>query len=270
MAISSADISFVLSGGSENSDPLLSLGGDPSGTRVTGSLFDDITDARAEDGYIDYRCVYITNDSDSDTLYEAAVYIDEETAGGLDVELGFLFQDDTQTLSIVSGTSVTSGSFTLGYDEDEFVVNHNSTVSTWASNFQTAIRAITGLEDVEVTGDTSGSTVIFTIGFTDTAGGRYHPLLEMITNSLVGGGSVTIAKTIEGSPINSVAPETDRVTTAPTDIEFSAYTSSAKASLGELRAADVVPVWIRRTCEAGQVVVENDGFSLKMSGSPFE
>lgn len=272
MTIGVSDISFVLSGGTGNSDPLLSLGGDPSATAVTGGLFNDISEEQTEDGYTDFRCIYVANDSGADTLYEVKAYIDETVSGGVDLELGFLFQNDVQQVNIASGTSVVSGSFTLSYEGDNFIVNYDASLSVWASNFQTAIRAITNLDDVIVTGGTSGSTVIFTVEFVGGAGYRYHPSLEVVSDSglSIGAGNVSVSKVFDGSPINSVTTETDAVTTQPNGIEFEAYSTTNKASLGELRPADIVPVWFKRTCPAGQEPLADDGFALKILGSPFE
>ena len=65
MVTTSTDISIVLSGGSSNSNPNLSLGGSPSSTPITNNsinnLFDDISAAQLDAGRIDYRCFYKIN-----------------------------------------------------------------------------------------------------------------------------------------------------------------------------------------------------------------
>lgn len=271
MTLDVSDISFVLSGGASNSNPLLSLGGDPSVTTVTTGLFNNIDEDQTDSGYIDYRCIYIANDSNVDDLYEVKAYIDETVTGGVDIELGFAFRDDVQQVSISDGTSVVSGSFTLKYEDENFDVDYDADVATWASNFQTAIRAITNLEDVTVSGGTNGSIVIFTVEFIGVAGDRYHPALEVVDDSglSIGAGNVSVLKVFDGSPINSIATETDAVTTPPNGVEFATYTVAEKAAIGDLRATDIVPVWFRRTCPEGQAPLADDGFALKISGNPF-
>lgn len=272
MTVGASDILLVLSGGTGNTDPLNSLGGEPSPTIVNSALFNDIEDSQTTAGYTDYRCIYVTNNNASDGFYDVEVYTADEVEGGVSISLGFIFQNEIQQVSISTGTSVTSGSFTLQHEEDSFVVNYNSDLDTWAANFQTAIRAITGLGGVNVSGGISGTTVIFTVEFDGVAGYRYHPILEVVDDSglsPIGGGHVTAVKLFDGSPINSIAPEIDIVTTTPNEISFATYSSDAPATIGDLNALDYLPVWIRRICSSSQPALANDGFSLKISGNPF-
>ena len=61
MTATTSDIVMVYTGGSVNTDPSQSLGGNPSNQPVSGlanNLFKDITDAQSVSGLIDYRCFY--------------------------------------------------------------------------------------------------------------------------------------------------------------------------------------------------------------------
>jgi hypothetical protein len=91
MTITSNQIQFFLSGGSSNSNPNLSLGGEISNTPVLGTLnniFSDITTEQASSGRTDYRCVYIKNISVSDSLYDAGIYVYSQSSGGSTIEIG--------------------------------------------------------------------------------------------------------------------------------------------------------------------------------------
>lgn len=65
MPIVAADIDFHLSGGSGNSDPNASLGGDQSNTEITDAtvenLFDNVSGDEGAAGDIEYRCFFIKN-----------------------------------------------------------------------------------------------------------------------------------------------------------------------------------------------------------------
>ena len=59
MAITTADLEKLLTGGASNSDPNLSIGGPLSSVQLVNNaknnLFDKVTAQEAEDGLIDYR-----------------------------------------------------------------------------------------------------------------------------------------------------------------------------------------------------------------------
>jgi len=265
MPITISDISFLLSGGSSNNNPDLSLGGDPSSHPIAGvRLFDDVAAEETEAGLVDYRCFYIANDHGSDTLYNTSIYIDSQIEDGASVQLGIPRQDDVQEV-VVDGTA-TGGSFILDYDGTTFEVAYNASLVTWATNFQTAIRDIDDLEDVTVSASSSGSETTFQITFTGDAGYRYHPLITEDTNSLTGGATLSISKIVDGTPINSIADEIDVDTTAPVGISFE--TAASEIAIGPLRPADVFAVWVKRTTLAGADPIQTDGFTIRLTGSP--
>jgi hypothetical protein len=91
MPIKDTDITFVLSGGSSNANPYLSLGGDPSGYPISGTLnnlFDNVTMEEATAGDMDYRCIYVFNDHTTDALYETRIYLENQVSGGSTIEIG--------------------------------------------------------------------------------------------------------------------------------------------------------------------------------------
>ena len=77
MAAKSTDLVVTLTGGSSNSNPNLSIGGDPSSYPVTGqlnNLFDNVAREEASVGSISYRCIYIFNNNSVDTIYNLQLY----------------------------------------------------------------------------------------------------------------------------------------------------------------------------------------------------
>jgi len=144
MPVSEPDISLVLSGGTNNLNPNLSLGGNPSSLRVTSdnlnNLFSDISPEEAEVGKEDYRCLYLFNDG-TDFVYDIQIWMVSEVEGGADVEIGLQIQDEVQRITLTGG--VTGGSFQISYDNHIITSTFNSDLGVWATNLQTSLRAIT-------------------------------------------------------------------------------------------------------------------------------
>lgn len=79
MAVVAGDIKAKLSGGASNNQPNLSLGGvrssvDMSGTALN-NLFDNVSAGEATSGRVEYRCVYITNTNNTDTIGTVVVFM---------------------------------------------------------------------------------------------------------------------------------------------------------------------------------------------------
>lgn len=267
MVLSSADVSMTYSGGSSNTNPDLSLGGVASLYAISGTrLFDDVTEAEATNGLTDYRCFYFNNESNVYSLYSAQILVSYTVPGDVIAQLGFNFQNDIQNITVAHYASVTSGSFILTYTDTSgnhnFTVNWNSSLSTWASNFQTAIRTIANLGDVTVTASVSGSNAIFEVSFIGVAANRHHDILVLNTNSLSPTESITITKIIDGGPINSVADSIDVSTTTPVGITFNSLTDS----IGDIRPLDSIPIWVKRIVPVNSTAIENDGFTVQVQG----
>lgn len=270
MALSSTDITFTFSGGTTNSDPDESLGGDPSVQPIINKrLFDNVTDTETKLGMTDYRCFYVNNESNIDSLYNALIYVAYTVPGDVTVQLGFDFDNERQNLTITNATFITGGSVTLTYvdtSNHDVVFNWDSDLSVWSDNLQTAIRAITNLEDVTVSGYPSGSSVTFEIDFVGVASKRYHdPLaLKIGGNNLVSSQTTTIVvvKSVSGGPINRVADVIDVDTTTPNNLVFFETT----VSVGDIRPLDSIPIWVKRIVPANTPAIENDGFVLRIKG----
>jgi hypothetical protein len=271
MPIGASDINYVYSGGPANINPNLSLGGAPSVHTISGkNLFDNISDEQSVNGTTDYRCFYINNDSFTETLYNSEIFVNYKLNNETIIELGFESQNDRQYVNITNFSNITGGSFILTYNDTlvhNFTVNYDANVATFVSNFQTAITAIAFLEDVTVNGsyNVASDTLVFEINFIGESGNRYHEAINLNSNNLTYSGNsptISIIKSVNGSPINKEADSIDVETTPPANITF----SSNPYNLGSFRYLDVVPVWIKRIVPANTVAIQIDSFILRIRG----
>lgn len=270
MPVSQPDISLVLSGGTNNLDPNLSLGGNPSSLRVTNNnlnnLFSDVTPEEAEVGKEDYRCLYLFNDG-TDFVYNIKMWVTDEVAGGSSIEVGLQIQDEVQRITITGG--VTGGSFQLSYDNHTITSTFNSDLGVWATNLQTSLRAITSddefiLADVVVTAQNVGTTVIFDVSFSDENGSRNHDAFVIVSNSLTPTVTINVSTIQQGAPINTIASTLDVETTPPGGVTFFVPTSQAPLTLPNLGPSDGFPIWFKRTTPADATALPDDGFSFRI------
>jgi hypothetical protein len=268
-------LSFVYSdptGLGTNTDPKKSLGGVPSVNPIQGTtIFDNVASEQASSGVVQYRCIYVTNDSPSNNVYGTNLYISEDVALGADIDLGFKIANERQIVKVVNFSTVTGGYLDVIYTRDtsySFTVAYDSSATTFADNFKLAINAIDGLEDVMVIGsyDAGFDILSFQIDFSLSAGKRYHELLAVDPANLTYTGlypTCNITRDVAGSPINTQTVEIDFETTLPTGIVFGFST----ISLDTFRGLDVIPVWIRRKVSSGTTALKDDGFTLKIKGN---
>lgn len=280
MTVSSDDITFTYSGGESNTDAEQSLGGDSSDYIIPDQrLFSDVTPTQATNGLIDYRCFYVHNQNELDTLHNARVSVYFVVPGDVTVQMGVYVSDERQNITVLNYADITSGTFTLTYTDvngaHDVVVDWDTDMDMVSNNIQGQLQSIDGLEDITVTpsagtviteGDIATPYILFEINFIGSAGSRYHDLLEVSSNDLSPTETVTVTRSVYGGPINSVAAEIDISTTTPTGVTF--YTSGTSYTIGELRAFDAVPIWVKRTVPAGSEAIENDGFTFRLFGNP--
>jgi hypothetical protein len=92
MSISNTDIIFVLSGGPNNANANLSLGGPPSQypilTTSLNSVFSDISVTDSQFGLIDYRCIYVVNNNAISSLYNTGIYLGSVISGSSNIMIG--------------------------------------------------------------------------------------------------------------------------------------------------------------------------------------
>lgn len=266
--IQASDILFLLSGGTSNQTPDNSLGGAPSSTRVSGnlnSLFSDVTAAEAEAGLTDYRCFYVLNKSETETLYSASVHIQIQSSGGSFADLGVAKSTEVQRIQI-SGNP-TSGVLTLRLDDKEF---HGE----WAGSAEAFLLSLSsslsnaGLSGVSLS-HSAGPPHAITMSFLGSLNNRSHPLVEVVNNTLSPASAVSVSRTVQGLPINSLAPLIATPSTPPASVAFVASSPSAKILVGDLGPGDSFPVWVKRNTLAGTDFKENDSLVIRLSGNPF-
>lgn len=112
MAALKGTIKLYLSGGADNSDPALSLGGVISSTLAPTQLLGNVSWQKALTGMTDYLCVYLKN-TNSDPLDIAAdmlIYIAQQLTGDDDINI----QVDPEGV----GNGVTTGVATIIADRE--------------------------------------------------------------------------------------------------------------------------------------------------------
>ena len=241
MTIKPEDIVFVYSGGSNNLDPSKSIGGFPSINTietVNNSIFDDVT----ETDYTDYRCFYIFNNSSTDSLYNAYIYLDNSISTVSQCQLGLSRITDAQTLSL--SEIPVSGDITLRY-ENSYTSNilWNSNPNIFSENIQDSLNSLDLLSGVKVE---SINQKNYNILFLENDNYRNHELLSLSDNNLSPSVNIAINKTSQGQPINSIASLLPTDSTIPYNVNFYLTNPQTKLYLGELRPNDGVPIWIRR------------------------
>ena len=264
------DISVVLSGGGDNLNPDNSIGGSPSLTPVTSNiinnLFNDISSEQNLDGVEDYRCIYFFNDGET-IIYNVEVFISEDYVGGAGMEIGVSSQDESQRI-LVSGIP-TGGSVAFSYDSNPVVLNYNSNLSTMALDFQNALNSLVDgdgkpiLEDVSITVQPIGPSIIFDLLFSGQDGKKDHPTLTISSNDFTPAMAVVVSTIQAGNPVNTIASEIGNSTTPPGGVGFFAANSGSPITLPKLHTGDGFPLWIKRVVPANTEAKANDGFNLR-------
>lgn len=274
MAVTSNDINMVLSGGSSNIDSNESLGGQPSSQPINSeTLFSNISQSDVDEGYTDYRCIYVLNESGVDTLINSKVQIIEKEETGASVNLGIDFTTDIQEM-IIRG-EVTGGNFTILCPGTHIsgplflirTVQYDANINVWASNFQSALRSCTtfGYSDITVTGASTPTSYVFTINFVGNGDYRFYDLIDIQDNNLIGSSpEITIRKKQNGSPVNAIAPLVPSMESEPSGVQFA--TVAEIISIGRLLPEDGFPLWVKRVVIKKSKSVADDGFTMRLTG----
>lgn len=262
--LTTSDISFVFSGGQGNYDPFKSLGGDPSVieiSEISQGLFNSLTDEQLRSGLTDYRCFYIFNQSETDTLYDFYIYTQNTSV--VSCLIGLKKQNDIQKITL-SGTP-TSGNLILSYNEEQFTIEFSSDPTQLALNFQQQLVDL-GLLGVVVSAEEKTGYYTITISFEGDAGFKYHPIIALVTNNLSPETNFFINKIQEGSPINIIFPKVPNVLTAPENIDFQLFTPTQPLVLSSLKPSEGIPVWLKRIVEPATTKTDALSFDFKIKG----
>lgn len=278
MTTTAQDISFVLSGGSGNLNPNLSLGGSPAASPITtnslNNLFDDVISDETESGSEDYRCIYIFNDGDT-TIFNPKLFIYDDYDEGSYIELGIEDRNEVQRITI-SGDVIASGSMTLSYEDQEIVSSYNVDLGVWSTELQSQLNSLLDgsfkvLSEVTVTAQTAGSDiVVFDISFIGRDGNRNHDTIIVVSNDFSPTVNISVTTPQQGAPVNSIASTINVETTPPGNIGFFAPTEQSPISLPYLKAGEGFPVWVKRVTDSGTVAVENDGVALRFTSESLD
>lgn len=265
-----ADISFVLSGGTNNLDPNQALGGDPSNTpiinNVLNNLYDDVAPDEAEDGHEDYRCFYIFNDGET-TIYAVNLFIVDDFGSGANVEIGIESRNETQRITI--GGIPSDGFMEISYEGQSILSGFTADLGQWALDIQGALNALTDgtnslLDDVIVTAEVAGSSTIFDINFTGMDGKKNHSEILVLNNQLVPAVNINVSTPQRGAPINTIAPQINSELTPPTGVSFFTASESSPITIPKLVPNDGFPIWVKRTVDPESEAVAADGFVLRL------
>lgn len=275
------EIVWVLSGGRSNRDVNESLGGEPSTTVIMdglNNLFDDITRREMEAGNVDYRCFYIKNGS-KEAWQNVQVYIKSQVEDGAFGYLGVSLADEEQQFSVVADTEVTGGYFTFDFGSSTNVrVDYDSDLDTWAGNFETALRELQELRDIQVVGNyfPDHSTpyyqhktfYTFRILFLGRDGKRKQHIVKPNANHLIGDNTaLTSSRTISGAPCNTVAVKVNAENQRPDNVVFNLTSQDAPIQLGDLKPGEYLPVWIMRENFPGDTERRNDKITVAIRGA---
>jgi hypothetical protein len=275
MAAKSTDLVVTLTGGSSNSNPNLSIGGDPSSYPVTGqlnNLFDNVAREEASVGSTSYRCIYIFNNNSVDTIYNLQLYTLNIANTISTIELGIRSEKEIQDV-IITGV-ISNGYFTISYKplgktEIEYRnVNFDLNPVIWTENLQTALRSIESLENVTVNFNLGINNIQFKINFDGLDDKRSHDLFNIDKTNLIGAITASVTKSSIGSPINSIPTLLDVDTTIPYNVNFFETSNLTTISIGNLYPEEGFPLWIKRTVPPSSESVAGEGFKLKILGSP--
>ena len=272
--IQPTDIVFTLSNGTNgpnNSNPNLSLGFTPSGIAVTTTienLFESLDTDQAQSGRIDYRCFYVFNNSLSDSLPSAAVYLDNQLDSTAQLTVGVVVSNDQQKMTVTNPMS--GGFIKLSYDGVETgQINYGGSVLTFATNIAAALNALASLSGVTCSSNDFISYSSYDITFAGSDSGKYHPLVVLSVNSLNGSPEINITKIINGSPINTIAPTITNALQAPAGIPFVSTAASNRLNIGTLGPTEGFSIWIKREVPAGTYASAASGATFKLYGVPF-
>ncbi len=271
------DIDFVLSGGANNTDPNLSLGGEPSSSSIganINNLFDDVDRATTFTGGTDYRCFYVVNKSITEKLKSAQVFVKKTAGYGADISMGLDNSNEVQVISI-AGQPI-GGSFRLSYIQKSAngIKKDTTRDINWvpdalfmAQRIAALINSLGNLTGVTCLGQQSSSSYDFVVTFSGTGEGRKQELLEVEhTNGL----NISIYEVKAGGPINTVATNIGQSNNAPNGITFVSASRRESVKVGTLLPGDYFAVWIKREVPRNTSADHPDRFGFKIFGDAID
>jgi hypothetical protein len=277
MSISTSDIKFYLSGGFQNSDPNASIGGDISERLIVGTLnnlFNNVSELESKNGHEDYRCFYVANTNETDTLYDMEIYLESLPQSGISIEIGTYWGTEVQRMTL-TGNVITGGTITLSFGEETTdPISWDGDADAFRINMQNALNNLGALEGISIPdvsmvplGTYPYMTYYLDIYFEGVDDNRSQALIEIADLSLTGCDDGVIARVSAGGPINTIASAVDFDTIVPYGIAFTSPTEDEPIEIGDLRSDEKIPIWVKRTVSAGTEATPNDKFTLRIRGA---
>ncbi len=280
-----SDILLMYSGGKDNESPNRSLGGNISRFRAPSDTLNNLFDVKPEtiprgapvSGHapsgtsVEYRALYVKNNSLTGTFYDAHVWIEDQVPGGADVLIGIPRTNDEQNIAISPASEITGGVFSLKFGTQSTADIAWGTIGVVSDNIEVALESLDGLSVVTV--DESvlpGDIWNFAISFVGGDGNKLQPNLQTFLNLLTFTGStpdITVTSVADGRPINDIAVDIAFGNNAPVDISFEEPTVDSPIVIGHLAPQENFYIWIERTLVAPSIPEQDDEtFTLKIGG----
>jgi alpha-tubulin suppressor-like RCC1 family protein len=277
-----ADVNIQYSGGFGNTNPLLSLGGAPSGTTVPPTIeniFGNVSSSDVISGYTDYRMIYVEN-TGSAAINTLTTTLNKQLDTPIQLYLGYNLINDLQRFSF--SPFPTNGNIAFTYTDifgNLYIMPPipYTTPPDLAVALQNQLNLLTNSFGQDVLGGVvcrvtlQGNGFILEVNFAGQSGNKYHNLLKQ-NNTL--NCTVTGTKAIDGSPVNTEPDIVINATTAPLGVTFYAASpgielSSLLNNTQEPGEGEYLPIWIKRVVPVNSQPQEVAGATLVVSGLVF-
>jgi hypothetical protein len=260
-----SDIIFVLSGGPDNDSPLASIGGEPSAYPIDlghQNLFPHVSPLQLKIDHIDYRCIYVFNQNEKETLQDVSIQADSKSE--IFCDLGYTLQNDLQRI-VVTGTPDGLFSLTNVTNNKSIPIFYLPKALDFLNCINMSINSFSGMKGlVARPGPESKNSISFDVIFDGPERNKYHDTFSVSNNQLQTA-SVVVQKIINGGPINTVAQLLNSGLEMP-DVTW--WRSEDKPpKIGSLHPGEGLPIWIRRIIPKGTKKSHN-GIVLKVTGNP--
>jgi len=250
MAITSSNIKFYLSGGTNasNTDVNASIGGVITSTEVADdqlhNLFDKTLGTESTAGDIEHRCIYVKNTHGSLELELAKIWISTNTSSPANI------------ITIARDVIGKDGIAETETDEDNAPTNAGTTFSN-----PTAYSGGLSLDGLAVGTAVLTSQAVSSITIND-GGSDYGSTAPTITFSGGGGSGAAATATLTNGKVSSISITAggSGYTSVPT-VTFTHATGGKGLGAGKH-----YPIWIKRTIAAGQTAVDDVTFILSVQG----
>lgn len=254
-------LKYYYSGGFDNLDPKLSLGGEISNNIINinkENVFNNLDENSYKQGLIDYRCLYLKNIANK-RVHKLSIFLNDVFKGAM-FNLGFNLKNEIQNITLSGGNFINNQYIIFSYKERNFKVKYNTDINIFSLNFQTSIRKIFTLQDVIVEGLYANGTSVLNVYFNGYAGNKQHPLIKVESYNLSPSPIFYISRKQAGSPINCIQNKINNSLQEPANVKF--FDLTEQIEFGFLEVGDFLPIWLRRNVFSGNIPIEDDGCNI--------